>query len=629
MNTCQKLKSNPARRVAMRCKRDVLVLVTASLLCLASGASARVLAVFQGGRITVAARQAAFSCSDPATPNLVAVFEEDVDATAPPATLTLEEKAGGSGQVDLGVRIVDACSEGSITFQYRHESAAASGDLDINPRQFSITLPLTDGAGNHQIVNYAVIDDNEAEDQESVSLVGYNIVFFTGNASGQTSGHRVMARVIIPANNEQVVDEDDIPDDMPDDQLEVLDTLDAACTKAEDGSDFGEACDDLDLALDGDDDDERRRRARRIADELEPEVAAVAPASMLAVGRSQYNNVQSRLHVLRERTGSSGNSNVNLRLAMNGKVFDSRWIQDYIHAASGQDGGSGSRLLSDKWGFFLNGSINLGDRERELDTPAHDFNFSAITGGVDYRFDHGIILGAAIGYTRFDTDMDEADASAESDAWTVTGFGTFDVAKNLYIDATVAWGVTDFQQMRVVDLSAISGVARQTLRGSTDVTQLSGSLALNYRAYLGNGWTLTPYGSVYFARTEADPFSESGGAFALGYQGYSFDSMLSSLGARASTAINLDTGVLAPFVDLAFQHEGGMDPFQIDTSYLAVASAGPTISIGQGDQSFGNLAAGVVWVFASGNQLVMRASSRFGNSQQTLYAFYIGGRFEF
>lgn len=225
--------------------------------------------------------------------------------------------------------------------------------------------------------------------------------------------------------------------------------------------------------------------------------------------------------------------------------------------------------------------------------PDFDFDFYGVTGGVDYRLDNGMILGASVGYTWFGADLSKGAGEAESDAYTFQGFGTFDVIENLYFDITVGYTLTDFDQTRIVDLSGIGNLGRQALKGSPDISQFSTSAALNYRPYAGRGWTFTPYGSIFYSYTDVDSFAESGGSLALRYKGYTFDSILTSLGARVTKAINLAKGVLTPFLDIAYQHENGNDSFQIETAFLqSVAAVGPSVFIGDPDRDFATLGGG-------------------------------------
>lgn len=613
--------------------RKITLLLAALLLCFCGTASARVLAIYQGGQVIPASVLTTASCSNPGDPSngpqLVALFSEQVNGTAPPVTTTLQEDAGESTEVDLQVSIVEACAAGQVAFKYRHDSDTASADINISPREFGITLDLVTGASASQSVSYAVIDDDEAEGDEAVDLVGYQVTFFVGGATGTTSGHRVMAHILIPANSETVVDDNDIPDDVSLDQMDVIETLNTACSKAADGSDLDETCGVINRALDDDDPVLRKRRTIQLADELDPEIVTVSPASQVAIGRTQFSNLQSRLQALHRNAGTvSEDSNIDLGLRMNGNSWaGANWIGNYLNAAGAQDGG-GSRLLSDKWGYFLNGSFNFGDKNAAMDVPTFDFSFYGVTGGLDYRFDGGVVVGAAFGYTRFDADLANNAGEAVSDAYSLMGFGTFDIVDNLYVDATLGYSTTEFQQTRVVDLSEFA-VPMQTLIGRTDVKQLSASFSLNYRAYLGKGWTMTPYASIYYANTEADPFAEHGGSLALSYQTYSFNSLISTLGLRTSTVINTRHGVISPFVDLDYQHEGRQGAFEIKTAYLAVESVGPTVSIGDPERNFGTLGAGASWVFASGDQLFVRASSQLANRTKTLYSITIGGHFEF
>lgn len=607
---------------------SMIIALAASVLLACPGAEAatRSIAVFKSGRIVQGAgAKAPFSCQDE---GLAFVFTETVDGQPPVVELSLAEPEEEEAQADLQVRITQSCGNGEATFGYGHDSATGQigngGDLAVNPREFSLSLPTEEGATATRTVAYRAVDDGDSEEAETFNLFGDRIVFFVEGTAGESSDRRDLLAVTIPANNEQAVDPDDLPEDATDQDRDSVDALNDACSRAGEDSELGQTCDEIAGEQDSGDPAAERERARRIARAVDPsEVTEATVAAMESIGRVQHENILNRLVAVRR--GSSGVDVSGLRLAMNGHSMSASWIQDYLDAQEEQ--GGGSRLLSERWGVFLNGSFSVGDQDFQQNA-SYDFDIYDLTGGVDYRFGNGLVLGGAVGFTRFESDIVSSEGTLDSDSVTLQGFGTYSFSDRFYVDSTIAYADSDIDQRRTIDLSGIGTLTRQTVSGSTDASQFSASLTLNYQAALGGGWSLTNYGSVYFADTEVDPLSEQGSSLALRYDRREFDSLLSSLGARVSKVFNLKNGVMTTFADVAYKHES-KDALNINTQFAAVNAPGPTVVIDDPDTTFGSAGFGASWVFPSGNQLFLRVNTLVLDDVRDRSSIYFGSRIEF
>lgn len=609
----------------------VLALAGAGLAALifsgAALAGTRFYAVYSDGRLLPAAGKAKFSCEDSA---LAFVFSETVDGGPPPESISLQENSQDSGQVTVRVEITQTCGDGDATFSYSHDSNGGtigpSGDLNVSPQTFSLSVPTMPGASKSQAVNYQAVDDSESEDNETFTLFGDQIVFFVDNTAGQASDRRDLVKVTIPANDQNAVDPNNLPDDATDRERNAIEALNDACAMADPGSDLAEACGQIQQSLSQLDPDQRREQVRRIADAIDPQVVSVTSLSAIETGRIQFSNIQARLLALHQ--GAKGLSLGNVSLSLNGWNIGTGWLNGYLNAAS-EDDDSSSRLLGEKWGLFLDGSVSLGSHDKRSTEPGFDFDSYNLTAGLDYRFDNGLILGGAVGFTNYNSDLDGSAGGLDTNSRTLQGFGTYNFTDRFYVDVTAAYTAGDLNQDRVVDLSGVGGLGRETARGSTNSDQTSASVALNYDTSFSPGWSATAYGSLYFADTTIDAFSEHGSALALSFEKQNFQSLLTSLGVRVSKVVNLSNGVLTPFADVALQHESKYDSFEIKTRFVQVDSAGPSGLVANPDRDFGRAAIGASWVFPSGNQVFFRLNSLLLDANTSRYSVYVGGRFEF
>lgn len=608
-------------------------ILTALIVCGAlisdafAAANTRQMAVYADGRVQAVSGLGleSFSCEDE---GLAFVFSETVNGEPPPQQLALGDSAQATAERTVRVEITQTCGEGEAAFQYAHEAAGAGSipkDLDISPEQFSISVATSQGASATRKVMYQLTNGDEPRDEETVTLFGDRIVFFVEDTAGQATDRRDLLDIRIPANNPDTVDPADLPENTPEEERDVVDSLNEACRRAEPGSELDETCNEIrNSQNEQPDQDQRQQQARRIARQLDPSaVTEAAVASLETIGRVQHENILNRLISLRE--GSRGADVSDLRLAVNGQSFDSSWIQNYLVAE--EEAGGGSRLLSEEWGVFFNGLVSLGDQDFQRGT-GYEFDVYGLTGGVDYRFRNGLILGGSIGLSHFDSSIDNSGGALDSDSISVQGFGTYNLGENFYVDTTVAYMRSDIEQARKIDLSGVGSESEQTVRGSADASQFAASLALNYQTTLGNGWSMTNYGSFYFADTHVDQLTEKGSSLALVYDEREFDSLLSSLGLRVSKVFNLQRGVMTGFADVAFKYES-KDRLNVNTAFAAVDAPGPTVVIEDADKDFGTLGIGATWIFLNGNQVFVKFDTLFDDSARTRTSFYIGGRIEF
>ncbi|MEN1728940.1 MAG: autotransporter outer membrane beta-barrel domain-containing protein, partial [Pseudomonadota bacterium] len=230
---------------------------------------------------------------------------------------------------------------------------------------------------------------------------------------------------------------------------------------------------------------------------------------------------------------------------------------------------------------------------------------------------------------RSQSDLDTDGGEVDSENWSLQMFGSMDLIENLYVDATLGLVQGDFEQNRVVDLTGIGSLTRQIASGSTDTQEWSASLALNYRLMLDSGWIVTPFASFLYTDIEIDEFSESGSSFDYFYPEQSFESERWSVGVRASRAINLERGVLLPFVNLSWQHEAGLDGYSVQPSLTGTTILGPTVEVNDPDRDTGRAEVGFSFVMASGNQFFINYSGLLFDRDGTEHAVFLGARREF
>ncbi|WP_143821168.1 autotransporter outer membrane beta-barrel domain-containing protein, partial [Motiliproteus sp. MSK22-1] len=132
---------------------------------------------------------------------------------------------------------------------------------------------------------------------------------------------------------------------------------------------------------------------------------------------NQQRNLVSRLNAL--RGGARGLDLSGLNFNIDGKSLSSAHLPSHWVKPETERGGSAgdeeSSLFSDKVGIFIGGTISLGDKDKTDNEDGFEFETQGLTLGVDYRMTEQTILGAALGYTQIDTDIDNNGGSLDTD----------------------------------------------------------------------------------------------------------------------------------------------------------------------------------------------------------------------
>jgi outer membrane autotransporter protein len=614
--------------------RILAVVLCGLLISLEAFASVRYGAVYKNGQMTYSdnPRQSLQGTGEGCESDSDLLFRFTEQAAPESLNLNVEQQ-NATGSIAVEITITTACLVGDLTFSYGHGeirgSIGSSGDLQVSPSpDQSITVQSMTGAMAVQTFNYNAVNPALVGEQPFLfQLIGERILFNLRDENdaavigtvARPPGDQILAAISVAARSLFVDPED--PGVAGDPALEdAAAALEQACREAEEGSELEALCRDIEGAS-GED-------LAIIARAFDPNELAAVPNAANQTSQIQTINIDSRLAAL--RGGATGVSFDGLTLSMNGAQASTNWLPVGFMS---QNQNEGSTLLGEQWGFFVNGDISVGDRDDRGKEVGFDFDSWGLTSGVDYRFNNGLVLGGAVGYSAYEADLNQDGGTLDSESWTTQVYGTYDLTQNLYLDATVSISQMDFDQVRVIDLSgARDGVRPRALAfGSTEADQWATSLSINYRRAFANGWQVTPYGQFRYAETDIDGFTEqSTSIFALRYPDQSFTSQLLSAGVRVSKPFTLERGVLVPFADFAYEYENDIDGYTLQTNLVVAPSIfGPEVEISDPDRTFARLNLGSSFVFRNGSQFFLSYSILLLESDTTSHTFYAGLRLEF
>lgn len=449
---------------------------------------------------------------------------------------------------------------------------------------------------------------------------------------------------------------------------DIADAFDFGCADEDDGDAFGEACDYL-YGIDG---DAQRRQA---LDSLSPRQALPHQRQTLRAPRNQVRNVSARLTAL--RGGMARSAFDQLALSIQGQGLSLSPLQSaiagYDPSASGQDqiadrvdlalrraaglisedearerlgrgtsdpalGGAASGDDEDidyggesPWGMFFNGRISFGDAPRLGERPDFEFQTEGVTLGIDRRMGGNWVLGAALGYTRSETDVGSNIGHLDLTGLSLTFYSTY-YTENWYVDGVLSYGENEFDVERVIDLPVtFRGLSRLTAVGSPDATQTAANVAFGYDFRLGDALTLSGFMRANWTRSEIDGYTETGALlFDLEYESQTLDSLLGEVGIELTRPFSFDWGVLQPLLRVAVLHEFD-DDLDVVRARFARGRSPRTFRLEGSaiDRDFFNVAVGATATLRRGWATYFQYDTDLERDDLDLYTFSGGFRFQF
>lgn len=302
-------------------------------------------------------------------------------------------------------------------------------------------------------------------------------------------------------------------------------------------------------------------------------LAKIAPTQLLAMfdasiasATVQADNLERRMEEI--RGGSTGFSASGLHL------IDSRGTRsgggDDGKQALGKDGKELEPApLSNRWGYFVNGSGEFVDTQSTALAQGGEFTTGGISTGADYRLCDHAAVGVTAGYTNTATDSRNQD-SVKTNSGKLGLYGTvFD--QGFFLNGGVGGGINSYDTKR----ETIGGNAL----GDADGNEFNTLLGTGY-TYRTGGWSLGPIASLRYSWVGIDGFTEHGSLAPLRYADQSEDSLRSTAGVQTSYAFQVGKITVTPEVRAQWQHECLDSSRSLGASFLPGGSfsvSGPNI----------------------------------------------------
>ena len=368
----------------------------------------------------------------------------------------------------------------------------------------------------------------------------------------------------------------------------------------------------------------------KFLDEITPREVIGQSTSLNEIALAQFRNIGARLNQLRGG-GGNGFSSAGLT-ARYGSGSIPLGMLSYLNQSEEETAAAKIDTNNDfisPWGFFVNGTVSMGARDATGRELGFDFDTFGLTAGLDYRIDAKKVVGVAVGYANFDSKI-EGSAELNSTGITLTGYGSFYVNDNFYLDARISLGKPEFEQSRKIDFTLGSTRFERTAAGNTRANQYTASMSAGYSFYK-NAWNITPNASFTYTSTNVDSFTESGaGDFNIVYSEQDLESLVWSAGIRVSKAVSLKQGVITPQFDFDYNYQGLNDESVVEVRFInAPLGQAFYLETDTPDRSYGSAGLGLVYISANGKQAYFNYRSVLGLEGFSRGTFNVGARFEF
>ena len=307
---------------------------------------------------------------------------------------------------------------------------------------------------------------------------------------------------------------------------------------------------------------------------------------------------------------------------------------------------SGSIQDTARWGFFVSGRGTSWDRDETTEERGSDGDVYGVQLGLDYRFTEQLLVGVLFGYESGDSEFDgdapgvnfippADDGDTESDSYLLALYGSYSLNDNVYIDASVGYGLSEYDIKRKAVFQESGRAVPQTnavTSAEPDGGELLVSLGVGYDTSI-EALSLGAYVRGDYVRTWIESYRESDdtlSGLAMSFDRQTRDSLTSVLGGRGSYAASMSWGVLIPQLRVQYVHEFDDDAQDAKARYLLdPGGAQYRFSGSDPDEDYFELAVGLSAVLPGGWQPYAEFETLLGYDDLDRYTWVVGIRGEF
>ena len=257
-----------------------------------------------------------------------------------------------------------------------------------------------------------------------------------------------------------------------------------------------------------------------------------------------------------------------------GAASDDAGDENNSESASAQEPGTQFSRV----GGFLNVSYGYGQRDPTSVEDAFDFNAFEATGGLDYRFDNGLVLGATAGATLNEVDFDSVksivDGGVDGNGGSVALFAMYSPS-DWYVSAFGSAQFVHFKMTRFIKYPSFNPDVPNTNTATLSETD-SRTYSLEVATGYNFNWpsvSIEPYIKADVLRVNIDGFREQDIAsegFEFSVADQEINSAELAVGVRATYVWTPSFGVFMPYLRVEALHEFQDKSRKISAVYRSV-----------------------------------------------------------
>lgn len=290
-------------------------------------------------------------------------------------------------------------------------------------------------------------------------------------------------------------------------------------------------------------------------------------------------HIMSRMTAIRSGQASgAGISVANLDISVGDEVLVGAARDDRLNE---DDSAMLSTLDWQKLGVYLSGSVRFGNKDETRQAGGFSFDTSGITLGLDYRLTDNLLVGGAIGYTRYDVDFDVTSESLAgqdlgSDGITLAGYAAYFPKPQFFIDGALTLGWLNYEtrrRIRAVGSSNVDDIDAIT-KGKFDSFYYGLAARAGYETRLIGRVQMTPTFQLEYVRAKIDGFEENSSdaradAISLAFGNQRAESLRSKLGVELRRGFQTPIGPTILAGRAIYNHELIGDDAGVNVRYKA------------------------------------------------------------
>ncbi|MEO1574028.1 MAG: autotransporter outer membrane beta-barrel domain-containing protein [Pseudomonadota bacterium] len=237
-------------------------------------------------------------------------------------------------------------------------------------------------------------------------------------------------------------------------------------------------------------------------------------------------------------------------------------VQSRMGAAIDEPAEEDKGAAEPRFAFFFTAGFQPFDRKDGVQQTGYDSTIGTLSGGVDYRFESGLVVGGALTATQQSGDF-LAGGDFDVDTINVTGYAAQALGERAFVHAYVDVGTGAHSRTRrfVFEEADEFGSVDQiesTPSASFDSSEVNAGIALSYPFRFDNV-SVGPVIAFDYSNVTFDEYAEFDDASGLALQFYETDevSKLTSIGLEGSVAISTSWGVLNVQQNIFWRNESG------------------------------------------------------------------------